>query len=166
MHGIDVVDQNIQIARLHAERNRLPIRYRTIAAEDLARAGLTYDAVLSMEVVEHVADLPLFLAACCRLVRPGGTMVIATINRTPLSFLGAIVLGEYVLRWLPRGTHRWSKFAKPSELEVLLRHNGLQTIPPTGVRVDPLARTFRLSRFTGINYMLPALKPARDPDVQ
>lgn len=160
VHGVDVVEKNIRIAQMHADQQSLAIDYQTATAEDLAASARSYDAVLNMEVVEHVADLPLFLQACSALVRPGGLMVIATINRTMLSLIGAIVLGEYVLRWLPKGTHRWSKFPTPVELTALLATDGLTVRAKTGVRVNPLTRTFRLSRFTGINYMLIAHKPA------
>lgn len=159
VHGVDVVEKNIRIAQMHAEQQSLVIDYQKAAAEHLAASGRLYDAVLNMEVVEHVAELPLFLHACCALVRPGGVMVIATLNRTLLSLLGAIVLGEHVLRWLPKGTHRWSKFPTPDELTALLAADGLTVTAKTGVRVNPLTRNFKLSRFTGINYMLTALKP-------
>lgn len=159
VHGVDVVEKSIRIARMHTHQQSLAIDYRRATAEDLAASGRRYDAVLNMEVVEHVADLPLFLHACCTLVRPGALMVIATINRTLLSLLGAIVLGEYVLGWLPKGTHRWSKFPTPAELTALLAADGLTVTAKTGIRVNPLTRQFTLSRFTGINYMLTALKP-------
>lgn len=159
VHGVDVVAKNIEVARLHAAGQNLNIDYECTTAEDLAASGRTYDAVLNMEVVEHVADLPLFLDACCALVRPGGIMLIATIDRTVWSWLGAIVLGEYVLRWLPKGTHHWRKFPRPGELAAFLRHQGFEIEPPVGVRINPFNRVFRLSRFTAINYMLTAIKP-------
>ena len=112
-----------------------------------------------MEVVEHVADLTGFLQACCRLVRPGGLMFVATINRTALSWLFAIVGAEYVLRWLPRGTHQWRRFPKPAELERLLGRDGMQVTASRGVRVNPLTRRFSLTSYLGVNYMLVAEKP-------
>lgn len=159
VHGVDVVAKNIEIARLHAADQDLPLDYECTTAENLASSGRRYDAVLNMEVVEHVADLPLFLDACCALVRPGGIMVIATIDRTVWSWLGAIVLAEHVLRWLPRGTHRWRKFPRPGELAAHLARHGFEVEAPVGVRVNPLNRRFRLSRFTNINYMLTATRP-------
>ena len=154
VHGIDVVDRSIAIARHHADQTGLSIRYQTITAEALAQQGLQYDVVFNMEVVEHVADLPGFVRACAQLVRPGGIMFIATLNRTWLSWLTAIVGAEYVLRWLPKGTHRWRRFPKPAELEVLLILQGMQVIARRGVRVNPLTRRMALTRFMGVNYML------------
>jgi 2-polyprenyl-6-hydroxyphenyl methylase/3-demethylubiquinone-9 3-methyltransferase len=158
VHGVDVVEKNIRVAERHAERQGLAVRYEHAAAEDLAARGETYDAVLNLEVVEHVADLPLFLDACARLVRPGGAMVVATLNRTVASFVGAIVGAEYVLRWLPRGTHRWRRFPRPEEIERLLERGGMTVIDRTGVRMNPFTRRFALSRWMGINYLLVAVK--------
>lgn len=158
--GIDVVERNITIARLHAEHSGVPVDYRYVAAETLAGQGESYDVVLNMEVVEHVADLPGFLQAGDQLVRPGGLMVIATLNRTVLSFLFAILGAEYILRWLPRGTHRWRRFPKPRELERLLARDGLRVTARTGVRVNPFTRRFRLTRLMAVNYMLVAEKPS------
>lgn len=154
VHGIDVVDRNIAIARHHAGQTGLSIHYQTVTAETLARQRSQYDVVLNMEVVEHVADLPGFVRACAQLVRPGGIMFIATLNRTWLSWLTAIVGAEYVLRWLPKGTHRWRRFPKPAELEALLILQGMQVIARRGVRVNPLTRRMALTRFMGVNYML------------
>lgn len=161
VHGVDMVEKNIRIARDHAEANRLAIRYASGTAEDLAERGESYDAVLNLEVVEHVADLPLFMSACGRLVRPGGITIVGTINRTIASFLAAIVGAEYVLRWLPKGTHRWRKFPKPEELEDRLRESGLRVLDRTGVKVNPFTRQFRLSPEMSVNYMLVAEKPVR-----
>lgn len=158
VHGVDIVEKNVRIAQQHAEADGLAIRYVCGAAEGLAERGESYDAVLNLEVVEHVADLPLFMSACGRLVRPGGLTVIGTINRTTASFLAAIVGAEYVLRWLPRGTHRWRKFPKPEELEDLLRESGMCVFARTGVKVNPFTRKFRLSRGMSVNYMLAAEK--------
>lgn len=140
VHGIDVVERNIAIARHHAQQNQLNIQYQMITAEDLAQQGNGYDTVLNMEVVEHVAHLPGFVQACNRLVRPGGLMFIATINRTLLAWLTAIIGAEYILRWLPRGTHQWRRFPKPHELETLLNQDQLQVVARTGVKVNPLTR--------------------------
>jgi 2-polyprenyl-6-hydroxyphenyl methylase/3-demethylubiquinone-9 3-methyltransferase len=158
VHGVDVVPRNIAIAEAHAASEGLEIRYECNTAEALAERGALYDVVLNMEVVEHVADLPLFMASCASLVKPGGVMVVATINRTPASFVSAIVGAEYILRWLPRGTHHWQKFQRPAELDRLLAMGGLKRVAQTGVAVNPLTRSFRLTRYLGINYMLVARK--------
>ncbi len=161
VHGVDVVERNIRIAERHAAGRGLPVRYEWSSAEDLAERGETYDAVLNMEVVEHVADLPFFMACCTRLVRPGGAMVIGTLNRTLASFFGAIVLAEYVLHWLPKGTHHWGKFPKPAELEELLKRGGMRVTDRIGVGINPFGWWFRLTRYMGINYMLVAENPDR-----
>jgi 2-polyprenyl-6-hydroxyphenyl methylase/3-demethylubiquinone-9 3-methyltransferase len=160
VHGVDMVEKNIKIARSHAAEQGLKLEYECCTAEALAKRGEVYDAILNMEVVEHVADLPLFMRSCARLLKPGGIMMVATINRTLASFLSAIVGAEYVLRWLPRGTHQWRKFPTPAELEDLLRADGLIVVDRTGVRLNPLNRNFWLVPYLGINYMLVAVKPA------
>lgn len=160
VHGVDVVDKNIQVARLHAAEAGRDIRYDVVTAEALAAEGRQYDAVLNMEVVEHVADLAAFMAACNALVRPGGMTFVATINRTPVAFVAAIVGAEYVLRWLPRGTHRYAKLRRPAEVEALLAAGGIEVVHRTGVRVNPITRGFSLTPYLGINYMLAAVRPA------
>jgi 2-polyprenyl-6-hydroxyphenyl methylase/3-demethylubiquinone-9 3-methyltransferase len=157
--GVDVTPKNIRIARQHAQKSGLAVHYRAATAETLAEEGHQYDVALNMEVVEHVADLPGFMKACCALVRPGGLMFIATINRTPLSWLFAIVGAEYVLRWLPRGTHQWRRFRKPEELGALICASGFQTLEKRGVWVDPVRRRFGLYGYLGVNYMLVATRP-------
>ncbi len=122
--------------------------------------GAQFDLVLNMEVVEHVARFSDFMRACGELVRPNGFMVVATINRTFLSFLFAIVGAEYVLRWLPRGTHRWKNFRQPGEIEKLLVDNAFRVIERTGVRINPITRRFSLSRIDAVNHMMVAQKPA------
>lgn len=159
VHGIDVVAKNIGVAGTHARRRGLDIHYETTTAEALAAAGHTYDVVLNMEVVEHVANLPGFMRACCALTRADGLMFVATLNRTAASFVAAIVGAEYVLRWLPRGTHRWDRFRTPREIEALLRANGMELVESTGVRVNPLTKAFSLTRSMAVNYMLMAHKP-------
>ena len=159
--GIDVVEKNIRIAALHASRQDLDIDYRHRTAEYIAESGTTFDLVLNMEVVEHVADLPAFMASCNRLTAPNGVMFIATINRTWLAWLLAIVGAEYILRWLPKGTHRWSEFRRPSELESLLSSGGLKVAAKSGVAVNPLTHAFRLTRNMKVNYMLMASRPGR-----
>jgi len=156
--GIDVVDKNIQIAATHVRQQALEIDYRLITAESLADTGVRFDVVLNMEVVEHVADLPAFMASCNRLVRPGGMMFIATINQTLLSWLFAIVGAEYVLRWLPRGTHRWREFRRPDVLKQMLANGDLEVAAQSGVAVNPFNRNFSLSDRMNVNYMLAAVR--------
>ncbi|MBN9496047.1 MAG: bifunctional 2-polyprenyl-6-hydroxyphenol methylase/3-demethylubiquinol 3-O-methyltransferase UbiG [Alphaproteobacteria bacterium] len=160
MTAIDASAKNIGIASNHAARMGLAIDYRHTTAEDLVAAGESFDAVLSLEVVEHVADPKEFLASCGALVRPGGAMVVATLNRTPKAFLLAIVGAEYVLRWLPKGTHEWAKFVKPAEMCEGLRAAGLETTDLTGVTYNPLLDTWRLARDMDVNYMGFAIKGA------
>jgi 2-polyprenyl-6-hydroxyphenyl methylase/3-demethylubiquinone-9 3-methyltransferase len=151
--GIDVVDKNIHIARRHAAEIGLDVRYQLTSAEELAATGAEFDVVLNMEVVEHVANLSVFMDAAGRMVRPGGVMAVATINRTLRSWLFAIVGAEYVLRWLPRGTHQWRRFPTPSEIADLMAARGLAVVELRGVRINPLTRGFSLSRSTAVNYM-------------
>jgi 2-polyprenyl-6-hydroxyphenyl methylase/3-demethylubiquinone-9 3-methyltransferase len=158
--GIDAGEKNIAIARVHAEQSGLAIDYRAVTAEALAAAGETFDIVLNMEVVEHVDNVPLYLKSCAALVAPGGLMFTASINRTPRAFALAIVGAEYVLGWLPRGTHDYRKFLTPEEIEALLRRNGLKVTEKVGVVFHPLADEWRQSRDTGVNYMVLAEKPA------
>ncbi|QJD31234.1 bifunctional 2-polyprenyl-6-hydroxyphenol methylase/3-demethylubiquinol 3-O-methyltransferase UbiG [Methylococcus geothermalis] len=159
VHGVDAAERNIEIARRHAAGRALDIQYQTGTAESLAAHGRDYDAVMNLEVVEHVADLPAFMQACCRLVRPGGCMVVSTINRTWVSYVAAIVGAEYLLRWLPRGTHQWRKFRTPAELHDLLECGGLEIRETTGVGMLPIARRPFLTPFRGVNYMLLAARP-------
>ncbi|MEX2408351.1 MAG: bifunctional 2-polyprenyl-6-hydroxyphenol methylase/3-demethylubiquinol 3-O-methyltransferase UbiG, partial [Rhodovibrionaceae bacterium] len=157
--GIDASEENIAVAAVHAEESGLEIDYRSIGAEALLAEGAVFDAVVSMEVVEHVADVEGFLAACAGLVAPGGALALATLNRTPKSFALAIVGAEYLLRWLPRGTHDWRKFLKPSEIAAVLRREGLELSELTGVAYNPLNDSWRLApEDLGVNYMLLAEK--------
>ena len=158
VHGIDVVERNIAIAQAHASSSQLDITYELDTAAALASRGARYDVVLNMEVVEHVPDVPAFMGDCASLVRPGGVMSVATINRTALSWLFAIVGAEYVLRWLPRGTHQWRRFVTPKELVGLLDASEFTVTARTGVRVNPLTRAFTLQTSTAVNYMLIATK--------
>ena len=159
VHGIDVVEKNIAIARHHARDSDLKVRYDKLTATELARSGATYDVVLNMEVVEHVPDVSSLLHDCAQLVRPGGIMVVATLNRTVLSWLVAIVGAEYVLGWLPKGTHRWQQFVPPQELKEILTANAFETIRETGVRMNPVNRCFMLTRSLAVNYMVVARRP-------
>lgn len=154
VHGVDVVDTSIAVARGHAKEHGLAIDYRLASAEELAAAGERFDVVLNMEVVEHVADLPGFMGAVNRLVRPGGYMFVATINRNLRSFLVAILGAEYIVRLLPRGTHQWRRFPRPAELADLLAADGLQITRRVGVKVNPLTRHMWLSPSLSVNYMV------------
>ncbi|MGE3148872.1 MAG: bifunctional 2-polyprenyl-6-hydroxyphenol methylase/3-demethylubiquinol 3-O-methyltransferase UbiG [Pseudorhodoplanes sp.] len=156
--GADPAADNIEVARRHALQTDLRIDYRCTTAEALADAGERFDLVLAMEVVEHVADMPLFVRRCADMVKPGGMMVTATINRTLKSFALAIVGAEYILRWLPRGTHRWDKFVTPSELEAALRDAELAVADRRGVVFNPFADAWRLSADLDVNYLLTATK--------
>ena len=158
--GADPAEANIAAARLHAADAGLAIDYRETTAEALADAGERFDLVLAMEVVEHVAHVALFVQRCAEMVKPRGLMIGATINRTLKSFALAIVGAEYVLRWLPRGTHQWDKFVTPNELEATLERHGLRVIEETGVIYHPLADRWQLSSDMDVNYMLTAEKPA------
>jgi 2-polyprenyl-6-hydroxyphenyl methylase/3-demethylubiquinone-9 3-methyltransferase len=157
--GADPAEANIAAAKLHAAGAGLAIDYRATTAEALADAGECFDVVLAMEVVEHVADLGLFVKRCAEMVKPGGLMITATINRTLKSFALAIVGAEYVLRWLPRGTHQWDKFVTPDELEAALSSNGLRVTQDTGVIYNLVADRWHLSDDMDVNYMLTAEKP-------
>ncbi|WP_108676622.1 bifunctional 2-polyprenyl-6-hydroxyphenol methylase/3-demethylubiquinol 3-O-methyltransferase UbiG [Acuticoccus yangtzensis] len=157
--GIDAAATNIEVAKRHADMSGVDVDYRNTTAEDMVAAGETFDAVLAMEIVEHVADVPAFVAACAAMVRPGGFTVFATINRTPKAFALAIVGAEYVLRWLPRGTHQFSKLVKPAELERAFTANGLTARQPTGVVFNPIRDEWALGHDTDVNYMIQAVKP-------
>lgn len=153
--GIDAAARNIAVARLHAEGQALAIDYRQTTAELLAEAGAQYDIVLALEIVEHVADVDLFLKSCARLVKPGGLLFLSTLNRTAKAWALAIAGAEYVLGWLPRGTHDWRKFLKPSELVRGLEAGGIATQEIVGVVYSPLGRRWSLSRNDlDVNYML------------
>jgi len=152
--GADPSETNIEIAGLHMKKSGLEIDYRAETAEALADAGESFDVVLNMEVVEHVADVPLFLEATSRMVRPGGLMFVATINRTLKAYALAIVGAEYVLRWLPQGTHTYEKLVRPSEIEAPLQSAGLTVIDRSGVSYNPLTDSWAQSRDMDVNYML------------
>jgi 2-polyprenyl-6-hydroxyphenyl methylase / 3-demethylubiquinone-9 3-methyltransferase len=158
MLGADPAEKNIAAAKLHAESSALAIDYRATTAEALADAGERFDIVLAMEVVEHVADVKLFVARCAEMVQPGGLMIAATLNRTLKSFALAIVGAEYVLRWLPRGTHQWDKFVTPDELEIAMELSGLSTTDERGVIYNLMADRWELSTDTDVNYMVLAEK--------
>jgi 2-polyprenyl-6-hydroxyphenyl methylase / 3-demethylubiquinone-9 3-methyltransferase len=160
MLGADPAEKNIAAAQLHAGQSGLAIDYRVTTAEALADAGERFDIVLAMEVVEHVADMKLFVARCAEMVRPGGLMIVATINRTLKSFALAIVGAEYVLRWLPRGTHQWDKFVTPDELEIAMERAGITTTDERGVIYNLIADRWEPSTDTDVNYMVLGEKAA------
>ncbi len=156
MVGADPSETNIEAAKHHAAQSDLPIDYRCTTAEALAEAGERFDVVLAMEVVEHVADVNLFVECCAGMVKPGGLMIAATLNRTLKSFALAIVGAEYILRWLPRGTHQWDKFVTPNELEIAMEKGGLRVIDEQGVIYNLFRDEWQLSSDTDVNYMLAA----------
>jgi len=158
--GADAAPTNIEVARRHAAETGVTVDYRATTAEALAAEGETFDAVLAMEIVEHVSDVDAFVAACAAMVRPGGLTLFATINRTAKAFALAIVGAEYVLRWLPRGTHSYRKLVKPAELERAFAANGLSPREPVGVFYNPVRDAWALSQDTDVNYMIHAVRPA------
>jgi len=152
--GIDVVDKNLQIASLHAAQYDIEVDYRAATASEVAASGAVFDVVLNMEVVEHVADVKSFMRDCTALTAEGGVMFVATINRTPLAWLFAIVGAEYVLRWLPRGTHRWSMFQKPADIAAHLHDGGLVVKDTVGVAVNPFSKSLHITTSSAVNYMM------------
>lgn len=158
--GVDAAPGNIPVAQVHAAQSGLEIDYRHTTAEDLAASGAVFDVVLAMEVVEHVADPGILLAACQSLLVPGGLMICSTLNRTPQSFAKAIVGAEYIMGWLPRGTHDWSKFIAPDELYALLGTAGLTPVDRKGFVFNPVTWQWRLSpRDLSVNYVTTSVKP-------
>jgi 2-polyprenyl-6-hydroxyphenyl methylase/3-demethylubiquinone-9 3-methyltransferase len=156
--GVDAGGSNIPVAQAHARQSGLEIDYRHTTAEAMAAAGETFDVVLSMEVIEHVADPLGFLTACKQLLKPGGLHVCSTINRNAKSFAAAIVGAEYVMRWLPKGTHDWAKFITPDELYDLLRQAGLDPVDRKGFQFNPVSWKWSLSdRDLSVNYVTTAL---------
>ena len=158
--AIDAAEKSIAVATRHAAQMGLAIDYRAEPVEAVAAAGRRFDVVLALEVVEHVADLDAFLAAAVAATRPGGLMVLSTLNRTAKAFALAIVGVEYVLGWLPRGTHDWRKFVQPAELSASLRHAGARVTELSGLAYSPLSGRWSLSRDLGVNYFAVARKSA------
>lgn len=157
--GADAAPRNIPVAQVHAAQSGLDIDYRHTTAEDLAAAGEEFDVVLNMEVVEHVADPLTYLTACQQLLKPGGLHICSTLNRNPKSYAMAIVGAEYVMRWLPKGTHDWSKFITPDELYDLLRNAGLDPVDRKGFVFNPITWGWRLSdRDLSVNYVTASVK--------
>ncbi len=159
--GADAAPRNIPVAQVHAEQSGLTIDYRNTTAEDLAASGERFDVVLNMEVVEHVADPLGYLAACQQLLKPGGLMLCSTLNRNPKSFMMAIVGAEWVMRWLPKGTHDWAKFITPDELYELIRKAGLDPVDRKGMVFNPVSWRWSLSsRDLSVNYVTASIKRA------
>ncbi|ASP19705.1 ubiquinone biosynthesis O-methyltransferase [Antarctobacter heliothermus] len=158
--GVDAAERNIPVAQTHAAQSGLEIDYRFTTAEAMADAGEQFDAVLNMEVVEHVADPQAYLTGCQQLLKPGGLHICSTINRNPKSFAVAILGAEYVMRWLPKGTHDWSKFITPDELYDLIRKAGLNPVDRKGFVFNPITWGWSLSdRDLSVNYVTASLKP-------
>ncbi|MFU8899737.1 MAG: bifunctional 2-polyprenyl-6-hydroxyphenol methylase/3-demethylubiquinol 3-O-methyltransferase UbiG [Roseinatronobacter sp.] len=157
--GADAAEGNLPVARLHAAQQGLEIDYRHTTAEDLAESGAEFDVVLNMEVIEHVADPLAYLTACQNLLRPGGLMICSTLNRTAKSFAMAIVGAEYVMGWLPKGTHEWAKFITPDELYALIRNAGLDPVDRKGFVFDKLSWGWSISeRDMSVNYVTASVK--------
>jgi len=154
--GADASERNIGTAKAHAAQSGLGIDYRATTAEALAAEDCGFDVVLNMEVVEHVADVGAYLAACTALVKPGGITFVATMNKTLKSLALAKIGAEYILGWLPRGTHDWNRFIPPTELKATLEETGLSILKTQGVSFDPLAWDWKLSSDVDVNYMVVA----------
>lgn len=157
--GADAAPRNIPVAQLHAEQSGLTIDYRNTTAEALAEAGEQFDVVLNMEVVEHVSDPLAYLTACQHLLKPGGLMICSTLNRNAKSFAMAIIGAEWVMRWLPKGTHDWNKFITPDELYDLIRRAGLEPVDRKGMVFNPVSWSWSLSsRDLSVNYVTASVK--------
>ena len=156
--GIDPVAENIDAARWHAEEAGVEVRYRAVGIEEVAAEGAAFDLVIASEVVEHVAEVPEFLAALATVVRPGGLALFTTLNRTTASLVKAVIGAEYLLGWLPRGTHDWRRFITPAELGRMLRGVGLRPVDVAGVQYRGADDSFALARDTSVNYLLAAAR--------
>ena len=159
--GADAAEGNIRVASLHAAQQGLPIDYRATTSEALAAEGLSYDVVIALEIVEHVAEPSEFIATCRDLVRPGGMLIQSTLNRTARSFGAAIIGAEWVMRWLPKGTHDWRRFITPDELAAMTEAAGLDVVDRCGMVFNPLGWSWSLShRDLSVNYAMTALRAA------
>jgi len=156
--GIDIVEKNINIANAHSVESDLNIKYRCITAEELSNENKKFDAILNMEVIEHVSDLNLFIESCEKLLKKDGILFFATLNRNIMSFGLAILGAEYILGWLPKGTHDWNKFVTPDELKIVLRSSGLKINELAGMKYNPIYDSWYLSEDTNVNYLGTATK--------
>ena len=157
--GADAAAENIEVARLHAEQSGLAIDYRAVTAETLLDEGAQFDVVLALEIVEHVADPQDFVTTCARLLRPGGMLVMSTLNRTPQSFAAAIVGAEWVMRWLPKGTHDWRRFIRPDALAGMFDAAGVRVVDRAGMVFNPLGWNWSLSpRDLSVNYLMAGVR--------
>ena len=152
--GIDAVKKNIDAAKIHADKNNLTVDYRYESAESLVEQKCIFDVVLALEVVEHVSDLELFIKTCSDLLKPGGAIIFSTLNRTPASFVLGIIAAEYILRWLPKGTHDWRKFVRPSELVNHMRRVGIATADMQGISYDVINAKWKESDSLAVNYLV------------
>mgnify|MGYP006104949809 FL=1 len=156
--GIDAVDESIEVAISHAHTMSLGVEYKKLLPEDLVAKGTLYDVVISMEVIEHVADIEFFMTACSKLLKPGGLMLGATLNRTLKSLLLAKIAAEYILRWVPAGTHDWRRFVRPSEFCFYMRNNGLDVMDITGMQLNLIDGVWEFSKDLDVNYFISAEK--------
>jgi 2-polyprenyl-6-hydroxyphenyl methylase/3-demethylubiquinone-9 3-methyltransferase len=154
VHGIDPTSEVVDVARSHAEAAGLSIRYEDVTVAAVADRGERFDVVLALEVVEHVPEVPLFMATLAEVVRPGGLLILSTLSRTLRSFASAIVGAEYLLGWLPRGTHRWRAFITPAELARHARRAGLRPLDVTGLSYRPDRESWELTRAPDVNYLM------------
>ena len=159
--AIDVTEANIEVAKLHAQKMQVKIDYRLVTAEELAQnESQSFDVVSCLEVIEHVPDPGQLIKACSDLLKPDGQMFLSTLNRNPRSFITAIVGAEYIFNILPKGTHEWAKFIKPSELEAFMRDAGIKLIESKGMFYNPIFHTANLNNDLGVNYMMHGSKNA------
>jgi len=156
--GIDATAKLVHVARVHAAANCVEVDYRHVLAEDLAAAGERFDVIVNTEVIEHVTNVDRFVESCCRLMKPGAIMIVATLNRTLRSLLFAKIAGEYLLRLLPKGTHDWNRFIRPHELTAMLNRFGVETTEVVGVGYNPFIQRFRITGNTAVNYMAVAVR--------
>lgn len=153
--GLDAAEKNIEVAKAHAKTHGLSITYKNDLVENIAKKRKKYDVVLALEILEHVEDIPLFLESCAKLLKKDGLLIVSTLNRNPKSFLLGIVAAEYILRWLPRGTHDWHKFLKPSEIAAHLNPLDLKPKDVTGLVYNPFTKAFSLSNTDlDVNYFM------------
>ena len=153
--GVDAATQSIAVAQAHAKDSGLKIDYRNTTVEEIAESGETYDVVLALEIIEHVENIPLFIEKCAKCAKPGGLVIFSTLNRNPKSYLLGIVAAEHILKWVPKGTHDWRKFVKPSELSRHAETAGLTAVDVTGLKYNPFSKSFSLDKKDlDVNYFM------------